>query len=88
MRVTFARPSTLTYSRTKPRPARRVVRRHPVATPKARVIRVHDAAWDGSKARAEKEGRSLADVLNEFLESYAGVESERRRPRALASAQE
>lgn len=57
-----------------------------MATPKARVIRVHDRTWDGAKARAARENRSLADVLNEFLEGYAEVESERRRPRALAEA--
>jgi hypothetical protein len=54
-----------------------------VATPKQRIIRVHDAPWEGSKVRAAREGRSLADVINEFLEGYAGVESERRRPRGV-----
>lgn len=57
-----------------------------MATPKPRVIRVHDRPWDAAKAKAASQGRSLAAVINEFVEQYAGVESERRRERALVDA--
>jgi hypothetical protein len=56
-----------------------------VATPKQRIIRSHDRTWDNAKARAHREGRPLSDVINEFLETYGGTESERRRPRSVAA---
>ena len=55
-----------------------------MATPKARIVRVHDRTWDAAKARADSENTSLAARINEFLETYGGTESERRGVRAPA----
>lgn len=35
-----------------------------------RSVRVPDAKWDKAKAKAEKEGRSVSDVLSDCLDKY------------------
>lgn len=35
-----------------------------------RTIRVKDETWDPAEARAEAEGRTLVDVIRDFLTTY------------------
>jgi Arc-like DNA binding domain len=44
-----------------------------------RNVRVPDAVWQRAKARAEKEGRSISDVLRECLDEYTGKYDQNRR---------
>jgi Mn-dependent DtxR family transcriptional regulator len=41
-----------------------------------RSIRVPDAKWDKAKAKAEKEGRTVSDVLSACLDKYIGDEQQ------------
>lgn len=37
-----------------------------------RTVRVSDAKWNAANAKAEKEGRSVSDVLRDCLDEYLG----------------
>jgi DnaJ-class molecular chaperone len=41
----------------------------------SRNMRIHEAVWNASLARAQREGRTLTAVVVEFLEGYGGVKT-------------
>lgn len=43
-----------------------------------RTIRVPDALWNAAREKAEREGRTLSEVLREMLERYVSAGEDRQ----------